>query len=112
MTKMTKTTTETKDEFVFGLKGKVRGGRLEGWTYDSVVGDMEHMWGVIYDSPAEKFEDGDIVHCSRTVKEHSKDDAPFILETRHSYYYLGKRGCAEDLERYYQHVYKDKDNWR
>jgi len=103
-------TRSNEDEFFFNLKGKKHGGRLEGWTTDMIVGDDDHMWGEIYESPAEQFKDGDVVHTSRIIKMHKKEDKPYILETRHSYYYLGKLGGRKDLEVYYTKVYKDRDN--
>ena len=100
-----------EDEFYFGLKGKVKGGRLEKWTPDTLVSEGKYVMGCIYDSPAGKFEDGDTVSCSRTIKIHEKDGKPYILETKHSYYYLGKRGCEEQLNEHYMRFYKDRDDW-
>lgn len=102
-----------KDEFIFGLKGKKKGGRLKGWVADiATTKEAEYIMGKVYDSPAEMFEEGDIIKCSRTVKVHEKDDAPYILETMHSYYYLDERGSKANLEEYYKSFYKDSDNWR
>ena len=108
---MTTKTSEDKDEFVFNLKGKRKGGRLEGWRPDDIVNN-EYVMGKVHNSPQEKFEDGDIVKCSRTIKIHEKDGTPYILETKHSYYYLGMKGGKEALNEYYQSIYKDRDNWR
>ena len=104
------TMTTSKDEFLFGLKGKKYGGRIEGWVENPIL-QNEKVMGIVYDSPADKFEEGDVITTSRVKKIHEKDDKPYIVETHYSYYYLGDRGNEGDLDMYYQRFYKDKDNW-
>lgn len=100
---------ENKDEFVFKLKGKKFGGKLEHW----VAGPFEETvyWGAVFDSPKERFTDGDVIKCSKTVELHYKDNKPYILETKNSFYYLGERGTLDKLDSYYKNFYIDKDNY-
>lgn len=89
-------TNTNKAEFMIKLlTNKKEGGRLDKWTKHLMYKDS--YYAIISGDISERFDDGSVITTSPAVKIHEWEGQK-ILETRHSYYYLGEQVTWREIE--------------
>lgn len=88
-----------KVEFMIKLlTNKKEGGRLNQWAKHIFHSDS--YIGIISEDPSGRFNDGAIITTSRKIQIHEYQGQQ-ILETVHSYYYLGEPGTKQEIAAHY-----------